>query len=295
MWRKVVAGTALLASFLAVGADKSVEAAGIKLKIQGQSGKMTMTVPTDAGGTQDVVVEMSALRQLDASGITLGSGGSKKHSFNSFATQEFTIGEPVEDTYEGLGITKITFESTMVETSKITVHTMIFQESGTFTVAGETLSVTNGTIKFNVELESWVWCGDSGISCTSKDGTGDAVELDLSIKVKGGNNPSKKGSTEATGTFELGGGSELVMISNYTVVEEGGAMKDVGMDEGYPKVDGASFTLKFSRWTGNKVIYDPLVMSSGTKTPPDNNIPVSSAAQFSFGLVSVCSALTWLM
>ena len=41
------------------------------------------------------------LQELDAEGNVLGAGGNAKHSFNSFATQEFTFGSPSSTTYKG--------------------------------------------------------------------------------------------------------------------------------------------------------------------------------------------------
>eukprot|EP00493_Phyllostaurus_siculus_P026438 UN26783 len=136
----------------------------------------------------DVECQMIALRQLDVSGNTLGGGGSQKHSFNSFATQSFTFSEPTIGQYEGLNVSRVTFESILVGSSKVFIDTMIFQQDGEFTVGNDTVRVTVGAVKFNVALSSWSWCGGA-VSCKSSSGDGDSVELDLSIEGVGQGSP----------------------------------------------------------------------------------------------------------
>ena len=73
------------------------------MKIQGQSGKMTFATSEPIGSADDKVqIDMAKMEELAADGSVLGAGGNAKHSFNSFATQEFTFGTPEETTIRGV-------------------------------------------------------------------------------------------------------------------------------------------------------------------------------------------------
>lgn len=195
---------------------------------------------------------MAALRQLDASGATLGGGGSQKHSFNSFATQLFTFSQPTNATYQDLQVAKVSFDSTLVDSSNVKIDTFIFKEAGNVSVGDETIQVPLGAVKFNVELSNWSWCGGS-TTCKAQAGEGAAVELDLSMAVVGKGSPTKMSAKDKD--FDLGGGNKLLMFDTYSL--DSGATW-VKMPTGYPKVSGSTFTLKFPRWTGT-VMYDPIV------------------------------------
>jgi hypothetical protein len=243
-----------------VGADKSIEAAGVTVKVKGQSGKMTLTLPK-GNGTQDVEVTMDALRQLNSAGETLGSGGNQKHSFNSFATQEFTFGAPEETTYKELKVAKVAFESTMVGTSKLKIDTYIFKEDGSFMVGDDNVTVAAGSVKFNVEFSSWSWCGADSVVC-NQDGDGASVELDITVKGEG----------EASGSgknVDLGD-AKLMMLNTYSD-DDGSTWKE--MPAGYPKMNGNTFTIQIPKFDG-KVIYDPIV----TGESPDDDKTDSAAA-----------------
>jgi len=229
---------------------------------------------------------MTALRQLDAAGNTLGGGGSAKHSFNSFATQSFTFGAPISTTYQGLNTTKIDFDSVLVGSSKVRISTYIFMQAGRLTIGRDTLNVKQGTVKFNVELSSWSWCGDAGVVCRAADGTGASVELDIEMKGNGGANPqrsstpytssyssgsySSSGASSSVLTYNLGGGQVLKMLATFSM-DDGSTWTT--MPSGYPQLDGSKFTLKFPRWTTNAVLYDPVVGYAIDGTSPSSPTP----------------------
>ena len=242
--------------------EGSIAAAGVRVQVRGQSGKMTLTADGDGGENPTVVeCQMVALRQVDESGNTLGAGGSEKQSFNSFATQTFTFSEPFDTTYQGLAVSEIEFESVLARSSNVNIRTMIFKEGGTLEVGDDTFQVTQGAVKFNVELSSWSWCGDDGVSCVNADGVGAAVELDLDMYARG-NTPEIKAATAGSSSYTLGGGPELVLLSTFSI---DGGTEWVQMPDGFPSVDGSVFTLKFPRWpAGESVLYDPIIQYSET-------------------------------
>merc|ERR1712137_72758 len=128
-------------------------------------------------------------------------------------------------------------------------------KDGAFSVGNDTISVRAGAVKFNVVLSSWSWCGGA-VTCKSSSGTGNSVELDLSIESLGRGSPKTTGKN---GAFDLGSGNELLMLNTYSL--DGGSSW-TEMPTGYPKVDGSKFTLKFPRWSdGASVVYDPVVTS----------------------------------
>ena len=59
------------------------------MQILGRSGKMT--VSNSNLGSSSVTVTMDALREVDTSGNAVGTTGNQKHSFNTFASQDFTF------------------------------------------------------------------------------------------------------------------------------------------------------------------------------------------------------------
>lgn len=267
-------------------ADQEITAAGVSVKVKGQSGKMTLTIPKkEDNSTIDVECQMAALRQLDAEGNTLGGGGSEKHSFNSFATQDFTFGAPTTGKYGGLNVTQVSFKSTLVGSSELRIVTMIFQESGSFNVGSDTVNVTAGAVKFNVELGEWSWCGGS-VECKGASGEGQSVELDISISAEGlGSLESKSGSSN---TFDIGGGNELMMLNTYST-DSGSTW--VAMPAGYPKVNGSTFTLKFPKWTSS-LIYDPIVTSASDEETTAQ-LDGSPGLALGSGIPLLAAALAW--
>jgi hypothetical protein len=117
---------------------------GLWAKVYGQSGKIELAPTSNvASNPNSVRFEISALRELDSSGNTLGRGGSSKHSFNSFSTQAFTFGAVQHTAYKGVECIKIPFSSMLDTGSKIEIDLFLFKQSGTLQVGNETFSVTN--------------------------------------------------------------------------------------------------------------------------------------------------------
>ena len=124
-----VLGCALVSLAPALAADKDLQAGGMWAKILGQSGKIDLAPSSDVSSNPDKVrIQIEALRQLDKDGAELGGGGNSKHSFNSFATQEFTF-SPLEDTtFGGVKCIKLPFSCTLGPGSKIEIQVFIFKE-----------------------------------------------------------------------------------------------------------------------------------------------------------------------
>ncbi|CAE7573961.1 unnamed protein product [Symbiodinium natans] len=196
-----------------VRGDQGLSGGGIFMKIQGQSGKMTFATSEPVGSADDrVQIEMDSLQELAADGTVLGGGGNAKHSFNSFATQSFTFGTPMESTIAGVerdeaaalglvpdgpgggylpkdyNVTTVSFTSYLgsgnaATDSKLEIESIIFKEDailkfenpdGTFIYP----TVAKGTVKFNVKMSQWNWCENN---CKAADGVGSSVRLTIKM------------------------------------------------------------------------------------------------------------------
>lgn len=121
---------------------------GLWAKVLGRSGKIQLAPsPNVAGDPDGIRFEISALRELDSSGNVLGQGGSSKHSFNSFSTQDFIFGEVSDSVYGGVRCVKVPFSSILDTGSKIEIEVFLFKESGTIHAGPESFSVNKRYVK----------------------------------------------------------------------------------------------------------------------------------------------------
>ena len=199
------------------------------MKIQGQSGKMTFATSEPVGSAADrVQIQMASLQELAADGTVLGGGGNAKHSFNSFATQSFTFGNPEASTIAGVerdsagasglvpdsatgytakdyNVTKVSFTSYLgagdsAADSKLLVDAIIFMEDATLQFQNPDGTyiypmIAKGTVKFNVAMSQWNWCADN---CKSADGVGDSVRLTIEMINQVTETSSETETTETT-------------------------------------------------------------------------------------------------
>lgn len=221
----------------------------VELDIQGQSGAFTVYDKSKGKGS-GVMIKMDALREVDASGNSVGASGNTKHSINSFATQDFTIGSPENVTLGDTSANKIAFSSPVKDVGQISVDTYVMSTSGTIGTPTENWTVAPGDLKWNINLSSWTWCG-------CKKGKSDEVGafIDLEVTVKGKQDAKTSGA--ANKTLDLGDGLSL-QLSDQVQVDG----KWVGMPAGYPHVSiqGSSTTLTFRFPKFNEsALYDPVI------------------------------------
>lgn len=238
---------------LLAASDKELHAGGIWAKVIGQSGKIDLAPSQDVSSDPNKIrVQIEALRQKDSAGNVLGSGGNAKHSFNSFATQDFAFGALEDTSYGGVTCVKLPFTATLAPGSKIEIHVFLFKENGTITVGADKFAVTNSTMKFNVLLSNWVWCSNNGV-CKGTDGVGASVELDFSVTSK----EAAKKSPNATGLlYSLGGGARM-RLSDKIQLDGGSWTQMPGAGPTLTGTDKISkFTLKFPRFNST-ALYDP--------------------------------------
>lgn len=251
-----------------------------KIKILGQSGKMTITPPKGDA----VMVTMDFLRELDANGNEVGKSGSKKHSINTFAAQDFTFTNKGLVNYENVSTNAVDFSTSIsTDIGKLDVMTYIFRNNGTVGTDTERWKVIFGDIKFNLFLSNWKWCGDQ-VTCGNGKNTETGAFIDVGIEIKSKSEPKKQKGKN--GSFALGDGIDLQLSSRVLI---DGVWKN--MPAGFPSLEvknGKSlFTFRFPKFTTDAK-YDP-VMHLSESSPTSSSGSAASIGTKSNGSRRSCS------
>lgn len=258
--------------------ESTLSAAQITTKILGRSGKMTIgrgsNPDTDADKVQ---VTFDEVKEIDSSGNPVGASGAMKHSFNTFASLDFTFSALEDTSFAGITAKRLNFTADIKSVNAtLTVPVYIFTNGGVISIDGENSTVTAGTVKFNIQIEGWQFCGNSGVTCKqgSKDEIGDAIEFVITIKGKGTQQRKTTDKRTDGEEFELGGGSSVLLSRKISV--DGGNYTD--MATGYPKLETKggkqSFVFRFPKFTSS-VLYDPQIVLA-TPDASGSNVVTSS-------------------
>lgn len=253
--------------------DSTLSAAQITTKILGRSGKMTIgrgsNPDTDADKVQ---VTFDEVMEIDSSGTAVGTSGAKRHSFNTFASLPFTFSALQDTSFGGIAAKRLDFTADITSVSaKLTVQVYIFTNRGVISIDGENSTVTAGTVKFNIQIEGWQFCGNSGVTCSkgANNEIGDGIEFVITIKGKGTQQRKTTGKRTDGEEFELGGGSSVLLSRKISV--DGGNYTD--MATGYPKLETRGskqmFVFRFPKFTSS-VLYDPQIVLANPDTSGSN-------------------------
>lgn len=254
-------------------ADEEVTAEGVSVKIQGQSGGMTIGRTENPDQDKNAVkIKFDAIQEKDLGGNIVGTSGNTKHSFNNFAQLPFEISSLQDTKYQNLTAKRINFTASIQSVSTLRVQTYIFTEAGNITVDGEITKVEKGTVKFNIILDGWTFCTASTCSKGGTEEVGAYVDLTISIKGKG--MPSRKtGNNKRTDGEEYDLGGEASVALSRKITKDNGEPED--MPGNYPafETQGSKqlFVFRFPNFN-NRVVYDPTVYAgsadatSGTAT-----------------------------
>ncbi|KAK3599354.1 hypothetical protein CHS0354_009854 [Potamilus streckersoni] len=260
-------------------ADKTFNSSGVFVKVLGQSGKISIGQRENQTGDPNLVmVEFSEIKEKSSDGTAVGETGKQKHSFNTFANQNFNFSEVVKGSYQNLSAIHFSFTAdlTSVNSQLVTVI-YIFTEAGNITVDNETTEVESGTVKFNIEMKNWSFCGTNNINCSkgNADETGALIDFDIIVKGKGNATKVNETTERMKGTrgdnYDLGGGAKIIMSKK--VKYDNGPWSDMAV--GYPKVsstgDKQTFTFRFLKFN-QSVLYDPTIQlaQGNTNTSVDN-------------------------
>ena len=266
----------------------------VEVNVQGQSGKFTLVPKGSSGNSVGIRVTMDALREVDSAGSAVGQSGSVKHSVNTFAAQDFTVGAVEQVSINSVSAAKVSFESTISSIGKLGVDTYLMAGDGSVGMNNDSWSVDIGDLKWNIRLWEWTWCGDSGATCKNGE-VGDAVELDITVQNMGGGSASTKDGSNTT--VSLGGSAELQLSTSVQT-----DCNWVEMAAGYPMVttqgSSTTITFRFPRFSSSS-LYDPVISGScaelGLDCSGSDNTPVSAStfARAGAALAAVLSAGIW--
>ena len=201
----------------AFSADPEIKIGSCTTRVKGHSGKITLecekkTTNSDyVDNSGEVILEtiiwdldFSTLRERDSQGVEVGKSGTRKHTFNNFAQLDFTFTTVAETKYQGLSATTFSF-NTQANGADLKIDIFLFTQDGNLTIGNtltketETLAVTKGSLKFNVNITGWTFCSAPADSCDPKtdnscckDGntyqTGSVLELEIILTRRNASN-----------------------------------------------------------------------------------------------------------
>lgn len=240
--------------------ETALQGAGVYAKVLGNSGKVKIGTTEDPSSDPDAVtITMDGMYERDAAGAAVGTSGAVKHSFNSFASQQFQFGNIYTTTVGTATASALDFTASLVRNASLTVTLFMINAAGVITVNGnESFALGLGTLKFNVKVVGWPFCSADGAgeSACSKGNTVEVGEfLDLDISIKGSGSATKvEGGVDKYG---LGGGVGID-LSHAVMADDAWG----NMPLGFPKVEaqGSSqvFTFRFPRFNASAT-YDPVL------------------------------------
>lgn len=236
-----------------------------------------------------VRIAIVAVAEVRADGVTHGTGGSPqlRHSLDTLDYQNFTLTATSSTVVGGVKAEKVSLVTQTGTGGTVTLETYVFLENGTFSIGnGDTYTVKENDVKFNVKLSSWTFCV-AGALCGDKNATGNTTYIDVAVAARvlqgrrgDGDSDDKnkllqvKSSIRAnianavqnkTGKglniIDLGGNIPMY-VSNQVQVD--GVWQLMPGD--FPKVDAQNayvlYVLRFPKFN-NEAVYDPVVAYSG--------------------------------
>ena len=157
-----------------------------------------------------MTVTFDYIKELDNSSAAVGTTGKYKHSINTFARENFTFTTSgLQSHYQNISVKHTQFNATISGPgARLIVDIYIFKGNGNVSTSGnETLEVRNGTIKFNIRLENWRFCGGNN-TCRKGSTVEQGTQVELGVKISGKKAPNKKakarGKGKKVGTFDFG-------------------------------------------------------------------------------------------
>jgi len=227
-----------------------------------------------------VVIDMDSIVERDVDGNPVGVGGKGKHSFRSFATQQFEVSDMVEADYNGIPAYQTTFKANINGGDfKVDIYMML--GDGTIQNGDEEIAVNKGQFKFTVSVDNWAWCEGTTPTDTNAPeycGKGNKGEvghhLDFTLAIKSKNaKPTAKGGSGKLGKrppknangkhqpaeIDMGGGASMSLSSKVQVDGTWQDMPGADDEDSYPQVDtkGSKVLYTFRFPKAAKIFYDP--------------------------------------
>lgn len=206
-----------------------------------------------------VWTQITGLRQLDDQSRRIDSEYSFARSYGeklfTFSNQSFE-----NTTLHGLEVYKMAASAELRDLGLLKIDMYIFSEPGEFAVGHDTIVVVPGSVKLNVELSNWTWCGP-GPSDASNCGSNVAssfLELDMYLRAVDRSDVAM--DIHRCGMSTDLGLSRAVMPRTYS---EDGGMSWKEMPVGFPVAHGTTsknnaFTIRIPKFT-EKVIFQQIL------------------------------------
>jgi len=235
---------------------------------------------------EDVLTfQVDSLQEIDSLGMPVGMSGpsDRRHGLNSLASQIESFNFSALDnssTYQGLPVKNVNLTVALAgPQANLELIVMVFLRSGKVTFGNETFRVESGTLKFNIKISDWQFCGgnETCTSSTNQNEIGQYLDLQLSIKSMA-EEPEEVDDEDRQGSnkeaicdddpndmdddcptiFNMGGNAEMVL--NKVVLT--GNNEYLAFPPGFPKFVTTGMTKSFSfripRFN-NTCIIDPSV------------------------------------
>ena len=199
-----------------------ISTGGVFVRVLGQSGKILMgRTRNPSEDPNRLMVDFDAISELDKDGNVIGKSGRVKHSFNTFAKQSFTFSNITDDKYQNLSAKRLDFVANITSVGAIlTVQMYLFEEEGNITQGDEVSQVSEGTLKFNIVIENWSFCGPNGDTCKQGQTNYEGQFIDFIIAIKGKKAGQKRSGGEKRRTnaqeYDMGGDATVVLSGKVT-------------------------------------------------------------------------------
>ncbi|KAL9988167.1 hypothetical protein ACROYT_G002575 [Oculina patagonica] len=248
---------------------------------------------------EDVLTfEVESLQEIDAQGMPVGmSGGpsARSHGLSNLPAeiQKFTF-SPLDNssTYKGIPVKRVNLSVPLAgPQANLKLMVFVFLREGNIDFGNETFRVQTGTMKFNIEISDWNFCGMNNETCTNNNNQNEIGQyLDMNLSIKSMAEPEEvEDSEEQRGKkpavcvdeenpdemdddcpriFKMGGNSEMLLNKGVLT----GNNEYVPFPPGFPKLvttqTSKLFTFRIPRFN-NTVLLDPSVnLGPITRNPP---------------------------
>lgn len=198
---------------------KELSTDGIYVQVLGKSGKFVIgRTKNPQNDPNKLMVTFDSIQEKDSNGNNVGTSGRFKHIFNNFAGQKFDISELTDDTYQNLAVKRLDCTAYLDTVgARLAVQIYLFREEGSVSQGDEESRVSKGTLKFNVFIENWKFCGSDGMECRKGKKSEFGEFIDFALSIKGSKPPNNKINKRTNAQeFDMGGSASVVLFKQVT-------------------------------------------------------------------------------
>jgi len=175
------------------GSDTSV-------RVQADSGKISVVHFEQEGNnntqedfgddnTEVLSFQVESLQERSSSGAAIGVTGPSqlRHFVGSFKSHVFNLSSlDNSSTFQGIPVKNVNLKTFLSDPqAHLELMVWVFLGAGIIRFGNETFAVQNGTMKFNIKISDWPFCGTGNVSCLSQTNQreiGQFLDLALSIR-----------------------------------------------------------------------------------------------------------------